>query len=359
MARRGDRGAREGSTLGRRGLFASAVALAIPIVARGDEVPRLSVAGPRTSLPAGRSGVAVEIPAGAFVSIAVLGAPEALLGFDLTGSPLARIARRASPLDEDGYLPHVVSFRPQEEAEEVFLTIDVVDPVDVALVVSSSDEAFAPSPKALASGADRPRPLVGMPAPRSARDGYMLQVPARYLFARIDVAMALLSAFEKTYRTFKRDPIAISDISQWDGRRPKTDRSMPRHISHVGGADVDIGLPALDTFPSTTRDHCRGVLLDPDHFGCAPGSGKGVDFERLGFFLGTLVDESPGAIVKVFMDDVYRRELVRVAPDLRRADLIKDEALAALSEDGVVVASPWHTDHFHVRFRGEQGRPLL
>jgi hypothetical protein len=239
------------------------------------------------------------------------------------------------------------------------VTVDVVDPVVLALVVASSDEARPPEPKALVRGEQAPRPLVGMPAPRSLRDGYVLQTASRYSFARIDVAMALLAAFDKTYRTFKRDPIAVSDISQWDGRRPKTDRSQPRHISHVGGADVDVGLPASDTFPSTTRDHCRGVLLDSEHFGCAPGSGKGVDYERLAFFLGTLCDDAPGSIVKVFMDDAYRRELFRVAPELRRADLIKDEALAALSEDGVVVASPWHTDHFHVRFRGEQGRPLF
>jgi len=31
------------------------------------------------------------------------------------------------------------------------------------------------------------------------------------------------------------------------------------------------------------------------------------------------------------------------------------EAAAARSEDGIIVASPWHTDHFHVRFR-EEGR---
>ena len=101
------------------------------------------------------------------------------------------------------------------------------------------------------------------------------------------------------------------------------------------------------------------MLLDPEHFGCAPGSGKGVDLERLAFLLGTLIDESPTAVAKVFMDDVYRREVIRIAPELKKVGLIKDDAVAALSEDGIVVASPWHTDHVHVRFRGEQGRPLF
>ncbi len=346
---------------GRRAFVVGALAvIASPHSARAAETPlRLDRSSPRVSLEAGRSIVTVEIPNDVFASIVVLGAPQALLGFDLVGSPAARIARSAGPLDEDGYLPHVVSFAPRDEPEEMRVTVDVVDPVDVALVFASSDSAHPPDPKRVVDGTELARPLVGIPAPRSVRDGYMLQVPARYLFARIDVAMALMAAFDKTYRTFKRDPIALSDISQWDGRRPKSDRSLPRHISHVGGADVDIALPAFDTFPSTTRDHCRGVLIDPDHFGCAPGSGKGVDLERLAFLLGALVDESPTPLVKVFIDDVYRREVIRIAPDLKKAGLLKEDAVAALSEDGIVVASPWHTDHVHVRFRGEQGRPPL
>ena len=345
----------------RRAFISGGVALvaAPSLVHASGTALRLERNHPRVSLPEGRSVVTVEIPSGSFVSIAVLGAPEALLGFDLVGSPAACTARSASPLDEDGYLPHVVSFAPREASEEMVITVDVVDPVDVVLVFASSDDAQPPDPKRIADGSVPCRPLVGFPTPCSIHDGYMLQVPSRYLFARVDVAMALIAAFDKTYRTFKRDPIALSDISQWDGRRPKTDRSLPRHISHVGGADVDIALPALDTFPSTTRDHCRGVLLDPEHFGCAPGTAKGVDLERLAFLLGTLIDESPTAVAKVFMDDVYRREVIRIAPELKKVGLIKDDAVAALSEDGIVVASPWHTDHVHVRFRGEPGRPLF
>jgi hypothetical protein len=83
---------------------------------------------------------------------------------------------------------------------------------------------------------------------------------------------------------------------------------------------------------------------------------KGVDFERVTHFLGVLIDASPGEVVKVFMDDAYRQEVIRVAPDLKRYGFFGSEALAALSDEGVIVASPWHTDHFHVRFRGEHGR---
>ena len=169
----------------------------------------------------------------------------------------------------------------------------------------------------------------------------------------------MMAAFEKTRKTFDSDPIAISDASQWDGKRPKTDINVVRHISHQGGCDVDIALPANDTFPSTLRDHCRGVRLTEDRFGCSPGTAKGVDFERLAFLLGTFAEEAPGRIVKVFLDDAYRREVIRVAPTLHEKKLIKEAGLVALGEDGVLVASPWHTDHVHVRFSGEKGRSLF
>ena len=317
---------------------------------------RIDARSPRRTLSEGRTTLEVEIPEHAFVSIAVLGPKEALLGFDLAGSPAAEAARAASPLDEDGILPHVVSFAPRDAAEVMEITVDAATSVEVVLAVATLDEAAAPTLKGLADGSELPRPLVGIPAPRSRAEGYFVQVPGRYVFARIDVAMALLSAFEKTAKRYRRDSIAVSEISQWDGKRPRTDLNHPKHISHVGGADADIALAALDGIPSTQRDHCKGVLLDKDHWGCAPGSISGVDVERVAHFLGVLVDASPGQIVKVFMDDAYRQEVIRVAPDLKRFGFIGDEAIAALSDDGVIVASPWHTDHFHVRFSGEKGR---
>jgi hypothetical protein len=51
--------------------------------------------------------------------------------------------------------------------------------------------------------------------------------------------------------------------------------------------------------------------------------------------------------------------VVRVAPSLHERGFIKDAGVLALAEDGVLVASPWHTDHVHVRFAGEQARTLF
>jgi hypothetical protein len=324
--------------------------------ARAEEAGAAAASSRRVPLLAGRSAVEIALPSASFVSIGVLGPREALLGAAFSGGELGRSIRALSPIDEDGLLPRVVSLRTDAEPAALAAIVDVVDPVELVVAAVSEAEDTEPEPKALRDGRAAPRPLVGFPVPRSAKDGYALAVPARYLFARIDVVKTLLGAFARTQKRFKSDPIFVGDASQWDGRRPKEDLGVPRHISHDGGRDVDLGIPANDTFPSTLRDHCRGVRLETDRYGCAPGTGKGVDVERLAFLLGTLVDEGPAELTKVYIDDVYRREVVRVAPKLFEKKLIKEAALTSLGEDGLMVASPWHTDHIHVRFGGEKGR---
>jgi hypothetical protein len=306
---------------------------------------------------AGRSVVSIVVPARRFASVGVFGPAASLRGASVVGTTRgARAARAAAPIDEDGLLPRIVSFAPEDEAFRVDLVIDVEDPVTIELAVADPGETQAPTPKAIDRGDARARPLIGLPPPASAEDGYVLGTPARYAFVRVDVAHVLLESLRKTRKRFRGDPIALSDASQWDGRRPKTDRNAPRHISHVGGRDVDIALPASDGTQSLVQDRCRGVLLAQDRYGCAPGTVKGFDAQRMAMLVGTMCDLAPGEVVKVFMDDVYRREVVAVAPSLVEKKWIKADAAAALSEDGIIVASPWHTDHVHVRFRGEEGR---
>lgn len=196
-------------------------------------------------------------------------------------------------------------------------------------------------------------PLVGLPAPASRDDGYLLQSPARYQFLRADVAHALLATFKKVRVRFRRDPIAVADISQWDGLRPATDLGKPRHISHEGGRDVDLALPADDGNPSIVRAHCDGVLVEADAQGCAPGTVRGLDALRLAFLLGFLFDmDPPGRIERVFTDDAFIREIRRATQELKARRWIKDAGLEGLHNDDIMRASPWHTDHIHIRFSG-------
>lgn len=333
-----------------------AAARASRVWAGEGALPRLSPSAPRLPLEAGRSVFELVLPARSYVSIGIFGPRHALLGCSFVGSELARRLVSHSPLDEDGLLPRLVSFETDDAPAPMSAVVDLADPAGVVLSWVDAEALGAPTARGLERGLESPRPLVGLPVPRSRRDGYMLAVPGRYLFGRLDVVRDLQRAFAATQKRYRGDPIAVSDLSQWNGQRPKSDLSEPRHISHDGGVDVDLALPASDAIPSTVRDHCRGVLLEPDRYGCAPGTARGVDHARLAMLLGTLVDLEPGRITKIFLDDVYRRELIRAAPALFEKRFIEAPAFAALGEDGVLVASPWHTDHVHVRFAGEKAR---
>lgn len=319
------------------------------------------------SLVRGRSVIDVLVPGGSFVSIGVFGERHALLGFDVvdvvrdgdeaTMEAMAALLRARRPLDEDGLLPRIVSFRSPDEPARVRVLVDAAEPVELRRVATPSVEAeLLPKkgkpPKVLES------PVIGFPAPASRDDGYFLQAAARYQFARADVVAALLAAFRKTRVRYRRDPIAIADISQWDGVRPATDLGLPRHISHEGGRDVDIALAASDEEPSTVRAHCTGVLVEASVQGCGPGTVRGFDASRMAYFLGVLFETMP-PVEKIFVDDVYLRELRRAAEVLHRRRLLKDPGFEGLFDDAIVRASPWHTDHLHVRFAGPSGKAVF
>jgi hypothetical protein len=324
---------------------------------------RLPIAAKRVSIPSGRTFVTVEVPPGELVSIAVFGPKEALLAFEVLGVIVPRT------LDEDSILPRVASFRTSPGVTEVRVLVDASAPVDVGrIAVAPMDPAVerakvTPAVRPQSALADlRPRPpvihpLIGLPTPSSGDEGYLLQSPARYQFLRIDVAATLVAALRQTRVRFRRDAIAIADISQWDGVRPATDIGRPRHISHEGGRDVDMALPSSDAEPSIVRPHCNGVLVESDVQGCAPGTARGVDAVRLAYLLGLLVESSPG-LERIYTDDVYVREFRNALDTLRKRRWIHDVGYEALLDDALVRASPWHTDHIHLRFAGKPGRAL-
>lgn len=319
------------------------------------------------SVAAGRSLVSVHVPASAFVSIGVFGERYALLGFDvvevarasdeapLEGALAPLRARR--PLDEDGLLPRIVSFRSPPEPVIVRILVDAAEPVEVRRAAAPVVDAVQ-LPKKGKPPPLLPGPVIGFPAPPTRDDGYLLQSAARYQFARTDVIAALLHAFRRTRVRFRRDPIAISDISQWDGIRPATDLGHPRHISHQGGRDVDVALASSDEEPSTVRAHCTGVLVQPQVQGCGPGTARGFDAQRMAYFLGVLFETMP-PVEKIFVDDVYLRELRLAAQALHDRRLLKDAGFEGLHDDAIVRASPWHTDHLHVRFAGPAGKSVF
>jgi len=311
------------------------------------------------AIPPGRWAVLVEAPADSFVSIGLRGASDAVARLALAPS---RELRRLRPdaKDEDGRLPRFVSFEtPMGNTLEVVVVVETKTPITMLRTSVNSRSVM---------NEKRTRfPLIGMPSPVESRAGYFMQYPHRYQFVRADVARALRTAFRQVHQRFRGGSFAIGDISQWNGNRPATDVDHARHISHVGGRDADIALPAEKGL-SVIEHRCRGVMVDEQVLRCAPGSVRNVDAKRLAYFLALLIDGPtpggryiqdrdlrPGPIAEVeviFTDEAYIEAVRRELDDLRRKRWIHDEAYGALGENGFFRPSPWHVDHVHVRFKG-------
>jgi hypothetical protein len=321
-------------------------------------------------VPAGRWVIAVKAAPKQFVTIGVRGPRDAMKSFEVLDRDLPRL--RTGTADDDGRLPAFVSFASRNRAREALVIVDVGQPV---VVVRSQTTRYRPPKKEkgvnpYARPPDKgPLALVGLPAPIERRAGYLLQAPHRYQFARADVVAALRAAFKQTRIRFKGDDIAVGDVSQWNGIRPATDLGHPRHISHQGGRDVDIALP-MKKGESMIEKRCDGVLVENDVLKCAPGTVKGVDGMRLAYLLGLLIDgPTPGGrfiskperrpgpiavVTTIFTDQAYIDEIRKALPVLRKKKWIHDEAYSALAEKGLLRPSPWHVDHVHIRFGGEQ-----
>jgi hypothetical protein len=206
-----------------------------------------------------------------------------------------------------------------------------------------------------------------MRAPSSSKAGYALGTAPRYAFLRADAAESLRVAFREVRRRFAREPIAIGDASQWNGLRPATDRRLPRHVSHHEGRDVDVALPGLDG-DSSLRHRCEITLPAPDRATCREGSLRALDAERLAYFLARLIEgpSSEGRAVRdpkkrprplalvelVFADGEVVAAVRSAARELHKRRLVLDETLLFFDDDSKLRASPWHTDHVHVRFAG-------
>ena len=293
-------------------------------------------------LPEGYTRIAVDVQPGVLVSLILLGPPRALAHFAVEEATVH------DPLDEDGLLPRVASFVPSPGTPRVTLSLEVHAPTRLVRVE-------APLTPELPSGA---QPLIGLPAPGERGDGYLLERPGRYQFARPDVVTALLGAFRDTRVRFRRDPIGVVDLSQWDALRPATDQNHPRHVSHEGGRDVDIALPSTEE-PSTRRDHCEKLISRDYTTGlCRRGTAKNVDYPRLAFLLGRLIKTNH--VDKIFLDAEFIVPTAEAARRLVHPPGFPAWVAARLQPDaGVIRHVAWHTDHVHVRFLGPQGTSSL
>ena len=329
----------------------TALAVALPLVVCGersaDAALRLARDRDELAIPAGEWRVEVDVEPGDLTTILVVGERESLRHFAMQD------VRVFDALEEDGKLPRAASLFVPVDVRALAVSLEVSS--DVRLMVRRAD-ARAELPSASASV-----DLLGMPSPLLRDDGYVLERPNRYQFARPDVVAFLRDGFRDTRARFRRDPIGIVDITQWDGRRPAVDIGKPRHVSHDGGRDVDIAIPSTEE-PSLQRDHCdKQISPDPrrgdGHFTavCKKGTGRAFDATRLAYLLGKLAARR--VLDRVFLDDEFLEPLAKAADRLARHHVITKHAAAALQpEGGVMKHLPWHTDHVHIRFLGPKGR---
>jgi len=182
--------------------------------------------------------------------VGVLGPSDALLAFDVQGSAELGDVRGSRSLDEDGRLPAVVSLLAPATPMTLRVIVDTAAAVELVRVSADPTALAAPAPRDLKLGKAVPRPLIGLPVPIDPWDGYVLEAPQRYLFLRVDVAVALRAALRQTKIRFRRNPLAMGHASQWDGSTPGMDRGKAQHIGHRGGLEIDIGLPSSDDSPS-------------------------------------------------------------------------------------------------------------
>lgn len=341
-----------------------------PITALAPE-PAHQVLAPdqtRLHLPGGRQRVVVHVPSASYVSVGLHGPADALVDVEVRSSPVLVGLRPLTAIDEDRRLPAFLSFVNHGPAHALLLEVETSAP---AYLSRTSADAGDIAPRArldLLRGLASPRPLVGMPFPFDPRAGYHAQVPQRYQFIRADVARALREALRQTRVRFGRNSLALGDMTQWDGKRPASDLGRPRHISHGGGRDVDIALPAREG-ASEIRRRCEGVMVERDVLQCEPGTLQDFDALRLAYLLGLLIDgptpdgryiadarKRPGPIAPVetiFTDQLYIDAIQQALQVLRRRHWIHDEAYGQLGEEGVLRPSAWHVDHVHIRFKGE------
>jgi hypothetical protein len=331
-------------------------------------------------LPAGRHAVRVTIPEGSFVTVGVLGAHDALHDLHvMSHDPRLRTLQAPGVLADDTRLPKFVSFETTSnsspassdvaEAKPLMVVVDARSPVKLVRISADSRDLAPPPPKWLKVGHREPRRLIGFPFPLGERAGYLLGSAHRYHFVRADVAKALRGALRQTAVRFRRGPLVIGDISQWNGQRPASDMDQPRHISHQGGRDVDIALASSKGGVSEIVRRCRGTLVTPERLECSPGTVKDFDAMRMAYFLGLLIDgpthkgryvpsarrrRGPLAMVEtIYADQAFIDEIRKALEVLRDKHWIHEEAYGALGEDGILRHSPWHTDHVHLRFMGE------
>lgn len=203
--------------------------------------------------------------------------------------------------------------------------------------------------------------LVQFPFPNANEgyvgDGYRLESPANYRWARRELIMLVRHALHQTQMQFPgTKPLGIGDISQRNALTPGADVGNPRHAesTHDQGSNVDLAY-----FTTLARDgvipyNQRRVVCDPngqsnDGAFCNPSAAAThvVDLERQVYFLAQLFDSPRLRVIGV--DEVLVPALRAEAQRQLDLGIISQTARNGFqSKLGFGVGWPFQHDGTHV-----------
>lgn len=181
---------------------------------------------------------------------------------------------------------------------------------------------------------------VSVGSPNDGRLVNAVQIPARAEYELVRPA----SAYGTTHavRNFVVALMAFRAASTYDGQIYVMTMSRPRggdlgqHLSHQTGRDVDVLLPLRPGYP--VQRHPRASRID-----------WGAAWDLIDAFART------GAVSRIFLEHRVQRRVYRAAVDKgvdpQRLDEILQYPMGQGEHGGLVVHSPGHTGHIHVRFR--------
>jgi murein endopeptidase len=201
-----------------------------------------------------------------------------------------------------------------------------------ALGVGDMLVAWRREPEAIARSVGSPNRgllLDGEPLPPG--DKYVMLYEHRTFgtFYTISEIVRVMSAYALEFPEAK--PIIIGDISFLGGRR------IVPHLSHTSGRDVDMTYPRFDDPPDMRRFH--------------PIPKSQLDVERSLWLLRAFLEG--GQVERIFMDRwvqrLLREEAQRQGAPAQWLDAVFQ--YPGHSKHTIVIASPGHGDHLHIRFR--------
>ena len=185
--------------------------------------------------------------------------------------------------------------------------------------------------------------IMQVPQANTEEDGYLVTHEARYSNLRRELIYLVHHATEDVrLRWDDEAPLALMDMSEWDGDTPGTDDNQLRHPegTHVEGNDIDIA------YYQNGDDNLGRAVCPNDGYFCTSAPDD-LDPRRTAYFVAKLFE---GDNVRVIgMDTRIAAEVQDAADELHDDGEIEDE-IWELFYDQIAYGDGWPFHHHHMHF---------